>query len=156
MITIRPATADDAEAISRLIQSVAHFFTLDPTGKGAEKFLQTLSPTAIAGYVTAPHFCYLTAWLPATRTTEAQLVGVIALRDQTHVYHLFVASEHQNQGLARQLWQHVQQHYPLADTITVNASVYAVPVYQRFGFVIQGERREQAGIAFVPMAYNPQ
>jgi predicted GNAT family N-acyltransferase len=35
--------------------------------------------------------------------------------------------------------------------ITVNASVFAVPVYGRFGFEIAGERTTENGVTFVPM-----
>ena len=33
-----------------------------------------------------------------------RLVGVVAVRDNKHLYHLFVAEPHQGQGLARELW----------------------------------------------------
>ena len=46
---IRPATLNDADAISALIKSVAHYFTLQPQGQGAEGFLQGIEPAAIAG-----------------------------------------------------------------------------------------------------------
>jgi predicted GNAT family N-acyltransferase len=35
--------------------------------------------------------------------------------------------------------------------VTVNASLYAVPVHQRLGFVATGEPRSQNGITSVPM-----
>ena len=46
---IRPATLNDADAISALIKSVVHYFTLQPQGQGAEGFLQGIEPAAIAG-----------------------------------------------------------------------------------------------------------
>ena len=55
---IRRATPEDAEAISTLIKSVAHYFTLHPQGLGAEAFLQSIEPEAIQGYITAPNFLY--------------------------------------------------------------------------------------------------
>jgi hypothetical protein len=56
IMEIRRATPEDAEAISALIKSVAHYFTLHPQGLGAEAFLQSIEPEAIRGYITAPNF----------------------------------------------------------------------------------------------------
>lgn len=36
---------------------------------------------------------------------DAKLVGVIGIRDNVHLYHLFVAERYQRQGLAKKLWQ---------------------------------------------------
>jgi GNAT superfamily N-acetyltransferase len=145
---IRAATVVDAGAISRLIGTVAHHFTLHPQGVGAEAFLQTLSPEAIAGYVLSDGMAYSTAWYG-----EA-LAGVVALRDKSHVFHLFVAPEYQRQGVARVLWRHAMTEARTAGHhggFTVNATPYALPVYQRFGFVETGPKVQTRGIAYVPM-----
>jgi GNAT superfamily N-acetyltransferase len=145
---IRPATVVDASAISRLIGAVAHHFTVHPQGVGAEAFLQTLSPEAIAGYVQADAMAYTTAW------DGDALAGVVALRDLSHVFHLFVAPAYQRQGVANALWRHAMAQ---ARTMghhggfTVNATPYALPVYQRFGFVATGPEVQTRGIAYVPM-----
>jgi GNAT superfamily N-acetyltransferase len=145
---IRRATADDAVAISDLIRSVAHHFTLDPRGRGAEAFLQTIEPEAIRSHITAANFSYFVA------SVERQMAGAVALRDHRHLYHLFVRREFQGRGLSRQLWQHVRELAVAAGNLqgfTVNSSVPAVPVYLRFGFEVAGPRVETKGIAFVPM-----
>jgi GNAT superfamily N-acetyltransferase len=148
---IRPATLNDADAISALIKSVAHYFTLQPQGQGAEGFLQGIEPAAIAGYIAAPDFLYFVG------EVDQQLAGLVALRAHRHLYHLFVGPAWQGRGLSRQLWQHalqvalaVNQH----QDVTVNATPYAVPVYERFGFQPTGPRVKTKGIAFVPMAWH--
>ena len=57
-LQIRPAQADDAPAISRLVQGLAHHFLLDPTQAATAPFLQTVSPAAIAGYIASDAFDY--------------------------------------------------------------------------------------------------
>lgn len=145
---IRPATVGDAAVISALILGVSRFFTLHPDGEGAEAFLATVSAEAIGGYLASPAYAYLVA------EEEGVLAGVVAVRDNTHLYHLFVAPAFHGRGLARQLWGAARDAALRAGNpgeFTVNSSIYAIPVYERFGFVPTGPRLEQNGIAFLPM-----
>ncbi len=147
-MNIRAATANDAEAISALIRSVAHFFTLRPDGAGAEDFLKTISPDAIEGYINAPHFRCHVGFI------SDQLAGVVAIRDNKHLYHLFVVPPFQRRGFAKQLWEFAKaEAISLGNpgAFTVNSTPYAVPVYASFGFIQIGARVEANGIAFVPM-----
>lgn len=147
---ISVATAQDAAAVSRLIGSVARFFTLQPDGAGAEDFLKTISTDSVTRYLTDPRFAYFKA------EQDGILAGVVAVRDASHLYHLFVDASFQRQGLSRQLWDHARA--AVQDTnpgyFTVNSTPYAQPVYERFGFVATGPRVETRGIAFVPMRLN--
>ena len=145
---IHPATPDLADAISALIKSVSHHFTAHPDGLGAEAFLQGIAPGAIRGYILAPNFRYYVGLV------DQQLAGVVAMRDGAHLYHLFVQPALQGQGLGRALWQHARDVALAAgrpSRFTVNASLYAVQVYARFGFAATGPRVETRGIAYVPM-----
>lgn len=145
---LRAAKAEDAPAIAALISSVSHHFTLDPQGKGAERFLASMSVGALAGYIGNLAYCYSCAWV------NGQLAGVVAIRDAAHLFHLFVAPPFQRNGLAGCLWQFARQQAQAAGNqgcFTVNSTPFAVPVYQRFGFEIAGPRVERDGIAYVPM-----
>ena len=122
-MVIRPASTDDAGAISALISSVAQYFTLHPQGEGAEGFLKTIQPSSIGGYIAAENFIYFAAFV------ADELAGVVAIRDNNHLFHLFVAPEFQRQRIAERL----------------------VPVYERFGFKATGPKVETQGIVFVPM-----
>lgn len=142
-MTMRKASRDDAVAISALINDLMPFMTLAPDGAGAEQFIMSMSQGAVERYVIGEEYQYWTGWL------DGDLAGIVALRHGTHLFHMYVARRYHGQGLARQLWQTVRAASPGA--MTVNASVYALPVYQRFGFVATGPRVEQNGIAYVPM-----
>lgn len=145
---IRPATPADAGAISALIHSVSDYFTLRPDGEGAEEFLATISPDAIAGYLASPAFAYRVA------EENGALAGVVAIRDNGHLYHLFVSPAHHGRGLARELWETAMRAALDAGNpgeFTVNSSIYALPVYERFGFAPTGPRMEAMGIAWIPM-----
>lgn len=141
------ASVDDAPAISRLITAVAHYFTLHPQGVGAEDFLKTVSAPALASTIADPRFAYFKA------VENGTLAGVVAVRDSSHLYHLFVDATFQRRGLSRQLWDHARAAVRESNPgyFTVNSTTYAQPVYERFGFVATGPRVETHGIAFVPM-----
>ena len=95
----RPAVPEDAAAISTLIMRFRAQLAIDPTGAGAEKFFASVSPEAQARYIRSDRYTYLIAEI------DGRLAGVIAMRDGSHLFHLFVASEHQRCGLARELWR---------------------------------------------------
>ena len=83
-----------------------------------------------------------------------ELVGIIATRNGgSHLALFFVAGDYQRKGIGRSLWNTVLAENT-SPIITVHSSVYAVPVYDKLGFVITGERQESDGIQFVPMEYR--
>lgn len=143
-LILQPAHLSDAPAISALINSLMPHMTLQADGQGAEAFIATMTAAAIAGYIADPRYDYRAAWLGDA------LAGVIAMRDRSHVFHMFVASDLHGQGVARQMWHAVRQAGTV-DAYTVNASRGAVPVYARFGFLATGPLVEQHGIAYQPM-----
>jgi GNAT superfamily N-acetyltransferase len=121
----RAAMDSDAAAISELVLSFRDEYLLDPTGRGAEEFLTSVSAEAERGYIGSTRYYYLLG------EVEGALAGVIALRDKTHVYRLFVARNFQRQGLARELWRRARQALGPVDqamNFTVNSSPMAVPI----------------------------
>ena len=143
-LTLRQASVADAPAIAELIAGLSHYFLATPDGAGAEGFLASLSPTALAACVADPRQDYWLAWRGPV------LVGAAALRDGAHVHHLFVAENCHRQGIAGRLW-HVLLARAQAPTLTVNASLFAAPVYARWGFVAVGEPQQRAGLSYAPM-----
>lgn len=150
--SIRDATPDDAPAIAALIASYADDLVIDPAQ--AAPYLASVSEAAERGYLASPRYRYLVAEAGGGAGAGA-LAGFIAMRDATHLFHLFVARDRQRRGLARALWSRVLEGAP-ADSAargwTVNSSLAAVPVYRSFGFVETGPVTRVHGIAFVPMA----
>lgn len=145
---VRLATVDDVPRISALIRSLCEPFFLLPGGESAELFLQSIGEAAVQGYVTAQNFCYHVV------ESEGQLAAVVALRDNSHLYHLFITPGFQGRGMARELWQLVKVQALQAGNpgrFTVNSSLNAVPVYERFGFVATEPVVAKHGVSFQPM-----
>lgn len=84
----------------------------------------------------------------------SELAGFIAIRDGSHLFHLFVGRAHQRQGLGRRLWQQALRELCTPNSeggFTVNSSLAAVPVYCSFGFAPAGSTQSVDGISFLPM-----
>lgn len=149
IMQIRIATSFDAAGISDLIRSLSDPFLSSPDGAGAERFFISINEQAIAIYVTASNFTYLVA------EEDGVFAGIVAIRDNKHLFHLFVAPAYQGAGLARRLWEIVRNTAVIngnTGEFTVNASLNAVAVYARFGFVPTSEVVQMHGISFQPMS----
>jgi GNAT superfamily N-acetyltransferase len=145
---IRQATVEDASAISNLIQPLARkYIAPDFPPEGARKLLACMEPGAIEENLQAGFEYYVAE-------EDGALAGVAAVRDNTHLYHLFVAEPFQGQGLARRLWHFARDACCKAGNpgqFTVNSSKYAVPMYQKFGFVESGPPQTTEGVTCIPM-----
>lgn len=148
-ILIRDARTADAKEISELITGWAHHYLDDPASPEAAPFLETLTPSATATRIDSPEFRYYVA------EGATGLCGVIALRDHSHLYHLFVRTDAHRQGFARQLWEHARSRSSSC-AFTVNSSLPAIPVYERFGFVATSAPQSKNGLSYVPMEYVPE
>jgi ribosomal protein S18 acetylase RimI-like enzyme len=147
-MNIRSATPADARPLAGLIASFQPTLTLDPSGVGAEQYLASVSEEAERRYLESPRYTYFVT------EHEGEIVGFIAMRDHTHLFHLFVAAQCQRRGLASGLWCRAREHAVRAagpGVFTVNSSLNAVAMYERFGFVPSGAEVQAHGIAFLPM-----
>ena len=145
---LRSGAASDAEEIAALIASFHSEMTVDPNGVGAEQYFATVSANAERSYLTSEKYSYLVA------EQDGLVVGFIALRDTSHIFHLFVARAYQRQGLAHELWATAKAQALRTASLgnfTVNSSLVAVPVYRAFGFAPAGEVTTAHGISFLPM-----
>ncbi len=87
---------------------------------------------------------------------EGKLVGVIAVRDESHISLLFVRKDHHRRGIARSLFEAVVNDIRVKggiSKITVNSSPYAVEIYHRIGFIDTDVEQTKNGIRFTPMVY---
>lgn len=144
----RVGSPADAEAIAGLIASFQSELTDDPSGTGAEEYIASVSVQSEREYLASERYGYLLAY------SDSQLAGFIAIRDGSHLFHLFVERSRQRQGIARRLWERALKGLCVPNSdggFTVNSSLSAVPVYQAFGFVPSGSIQRVHGISFLPM-----
>ena len=142
----------DARPIAELIASFQSELTVDPAGVGAEEFLASVSEQAERAYLQSPQHSFIVA------EEHGTIAGVIAIRDNSHLFHLFVARPFQRNGLARRLWDQARREALVhggTGEFTVNSSVNAIVVYESFGFVPTGPVATERGISFLPMRLSP-
>ena len=86
---------------------------------------------------------------------DEQPVGVINVRDDTHIMWLYVEGRFHRRGIARQLVARVAREIsvrtPAAEYVTLNSSPFAVPIYTRMGFSATGPETTENGMRFTPM-----
>ena len=90
---IRPAQIEDSERIATLISELAVTFIVHeflPEGRG--RFMAEHTPASIEERMRAG-FSYHVA------EVSSEIVGVVGVRDSSHLYHLFVAEAFQGRGL---------------------------------------------------------
>lgn len=145
---LRSGTVNGAEAIADLIASFQPELTDNPDGSGAESYLDSVSSQAERVYLESPRYSYIIA------EHGGAMLGFIALRDVSHVFHLFVALDYQRKGVARRLWHEAKALALKTSTprqFTVNSSLRAVATYRAFGFEATGQVVSLHGISFMPM-----
>ncbi|HEV2538823.1 MAG TPA: GNAT family N-acetyltransferase [Frateuria sp.] len=149
-LQLRLARPEDVQAVSRLARRVARRWILPEQEPAAGlALLERLGTRTLRERMRDGQRFHL-AWVDGT------LVGIAAMRGDSHLVHFFVGTRWQGRGIARRLWQRA-----MADAVrragtrrfTLNATRMAVPVYVRFGFAATGpEGLSPNGIRSTPMA----
>jgi GNAT superfamily N-acetyltransferase len=88
-------------------------------------------------------------------TKGPDLVGMIEIRDNSHVSLFFVDVSLEKQRIGRTLLHHaiqeIKQRNPAIRKITVNSAPNAIEAYQHLGFRQIGDQRTLNGITTIPM-----
>jgi GNAT superfamily N-acetyltransferase len=151
---IRDATPADATAISGLVCRVANE-TIFPDGPqdGRRYFMAMNTPAATAGKLNDSAYRYHVA------ERDGEVVGMIAMRGNSHLYHLFVDRSLHGSGLGRALWEHAREvcrQQGNTGRYTVDATPDTVGFYERFGFRVSGALGVRNGHPALPMKLEPQ
>jgi len=147
-VAIRKAGVKDAEAMSLLAVSLSgEYVTAEFPDDVARSFLGAMSPHEIENKITSG-FRYHVA------ETDGRIIGLVGVKDNTHLYHLFVSNAYPRKGVARRLWTIAMETAIAAgnsEGFTVNSSKYAKHFYEKLGFVALPQPQEQNGAATIPM-----
>lgn len=85
---------------------------------------------------------------------DSLMVGMIGVRNETHISLLFVDSEYHRRGIAKKLvYSMFERTYNMYGKreMTVNSSPYAVGFYHKIGFLDTDTERLTDGIRYTPM-----
>lgn len=143
----RTASIEDLEPILVLILLCSEKFILPGVSdQGKRIYLESHSPEKMAERLETYEY------LVATNSAD-EIIGVVGMKDRTHLFHLHVHPLYHQQGLGKKLWLLAKAHAEDAGAIkefTVNSSKYAIDFYKKLGFEEQGEQVKN-GFAYYPM-----
>lgn len=148
-IDIRPAYFeewDDAMALAWCV--FKQFVAKDYTPEGVESFLSFISDSLLERAFEAGGFRLFGAY------DNGRMVGMISIRNHTHISLLFIDAAYHKKGIGRQLIHYAESYVILAEgqnSITVNSSPYAADFYHRVGFSDTDQKQCRDGIWYIPM-----
>ncbi|MEL6871155.1 MAG: GNAT family N-acetyltransferase [Pseudomonadota bacterium] len=150
-MTIREAEKNDTDAMSALIDRVSRMHITAALEPEAERiFLDSCKPSKIVENMQC-NIRYHVSIL------SNEIIGLIGVRDLSHVFHLFVDSAHHQTGLGRKLWKIALEASRSAGhtrAMTVNSSPNAVTFYEKLGFCVCGPTDHRNGITSIPMVLD--
>jgi GNAT superfamily N-acetyltransferase len=144
---IRLIRDEEIGEAARLFKVLSEQFIMqDAPLENLAAFVRENDETAMRRFIAAGTHVYHVA------EVDGEVAGFIALRERTHLFHMFVARGHQGKGISRKLWDAARATSGHTGTFTVNSSLFAQPVYAAFGFVPTAPTQTVKGVTFTPMA----
>src|SRR5438046_130936 len=99
MISIRKGKIQDVAKVSSLLLELSEeFIAAEFSETGKQNFLREFTAEKIAEKMSADNFNFDLA------EDDGDLIGVVAVRDHTHLFYLFVAKS-QKRGISKILWE---------------------------------------------------
>lgn len=145
---IRPIEHSDVAAVAAMFRALAiEFIVHESPPEAAATFLRDNDEEGFLGFLRLGHAYHVAE-------VDGELAGFIAVRERQHLYHMFVAKKFHGRGIARALWNVARRAAIVAGgdgSFTVNASNYALPVYEAMGFERTAPMQCVNGLYFNPM-----
>lgn len=146
---VRPAFRDEwDEAMSLAWKTFMRFEAKDYSQRGIESFQDFITDTTLHRMFVMGSYQMFVAM------DGEKMVGMISLRNETHISLLFVDPAYHMQGIGRELIEYLCD-YVLKEEgyrrVTVNAAPYAVEFYHKLGFRDIGREETNDGIRYTPM-----
>ena len=140
LIQTRPIEKTEYDEMRTLIfESFSRFVAPDYTEEGVTNFRKFLFDEAL------PARCDFFGVYEGKRLQGA----LVAEKDGSHIRAFFVRTGEQGQGFGGTLMRYFLNLHQGA--VTVNASRYGKPIYEKFGFRAVSEETQKDGILFTPM-----
>lgn len=148
---IRSAYREDwEEAMSLAWRTFLQFEADDYSPEGVKNFENFITDTTLY------RMFVMGAYQMFVALDGEKIIGMITLRDMTHISLLFVDEKYHRQGIGRALMQYLENYLLTelqASRVTVNASPYGVDFYHRLGFRDLHPEQRRDGIIYTPMEF---
>ncbi len=148
-VRYRSLAEGDLPAVCELVERVFDgFIAPEYSEEGIREFRRYIQPEAFMERMHAGHFSLIAE-------TAGRIIGMVEIRGCNHISLFFVDPQFHKRGIGRELFRQAEQtcrkENPNIREISVNASSYAMPVYEKLGFRRVGEKQVRNGIGFIPM-----
>ena len=147
--TVRKIRAgEEIEVCNLVARSFNEFIAPEFSEEGVEEFFKYSNPREFLKRAESGYF---------SRVAESQskLAGMVEIKDKSHISMLYVEKAFHKRGVAKELiriaLEEVTSSRGNYDKITVNSSRYAVPFYEKLGFIQFEEEKTIYGVFHIPM-----
>jgi GNAT superfamily N-acetyltransferase len=148
-LIVRPAYREEwDDAMALAWRTFMKFEAHDYTKEGIESFQDFITDTILYKMFVIGSYQLFVAY------EGDRLVGMITLRNETHISLLFVDEYYHRRGIGRHLMEYVSEYVKNEEghrILTVNSAPYATEFYHRIGFVDTGMLQINDGIYYTPM-----
>jgi ribosomal protein S18 acetylase RimI-like enzyme len=139
---------EESEVFDLVFRTFTEFIAPHYSRAGVLEFLKYIRPGYLLERLQKDHFFLLA-------TAQRKIIGIIEVRESSHISLLFVDRQFQQRGIARELLRRAfrmcLKKKPDLSKITVNASPNSVRIYQRLGFRPAGSEQVKRGIRYTSM-----
>lgn len=143
--TVRTANGTDASTVADLILSTSLACCFSPYQPCPAWYEATVTSDQILSMLQNEEM----TWHLALH--ENIVIGVLAIQAHCHVKYFFVHPDHHRRGVGKSLWAFALHANALGASLAVRSSLFAVPVYERLGFVAIEAPQEFKGMPFQAM-----
>jgi GNAT superfamily N-acetyltransferase len=140
---------EETQVIDLVSRVFSQFVAPLYSDEGVVEFMKYADASTLAERIKGDHFVQLAE-------SHDEIIGIIEIREYSHIALFFVAPEHQRKWIGRELLNKAVQECiasnPEFTEITVNSSPNAVSAYRTLGFIKRDEEKTANGIRFVQMS----
>ncbi len=142
---------EEKSAIKLIKDCFMEFVAPGFSADGIEEFFKFANPDSMRKRLYTDNFAFIAK-------KENRIIGIIEFQNYNHICLLFVKKEYHNLGIAKTLFKKAlnrcKEVNPELIFIDVNSSPYALPVYEKLGFIATGDEVISNGLRYIPMEYK--
>ena len=138
------ANGQEVEVCNLVARTFNEFIAPEFSEEGVEEFFKYANPRAFKKRLES-------GYLAMVAEIQGKLAGMIEVKANNHISMLYVDKAFHRNGVARGLIKNVMHVLSKSSDVTVNSSRYAVPFYEKLGFIQFEEEKIIYGVIHVPM-----
>ena len=149
LLTLRQVRrGEEIEVCNLVARSFNEFIAPEFSEEGIQEFFTYANPRDFKKRAESGYYSMVAE-------SGGKLAGVIELKEYNHISMLYVEKAFHKKGVAKELIRVALEKVSSSNSnlcdITVNSSIYAVPFYEKLGFIQFEEEKTIYGVIHIPM-----